>query len=212
MAFTTLTLGLTLTIPTNGTKNWGTTLKTTTWTKISNHNHTGSGDGNQMVTGSYTNDSVTDPKIRLTNAGWLRSRNQAGSADVNLIRLNTSNEIELGASTFNFTGQWVGKLAATVSPVGTTQTLDFLNGNAQKIDLSGASGDVTLTFSNSKAGGKYLLLITQGGTFRDLVFPAAVKWPQGQVPILSQDSGAIDKIEFFYDGTNYYGDWELNYA
>ena len=63
MAFTTLSLGLTLTIPTNGTRNWGTTLFNTTWTKISQHQHTGSGDGNKMVTASYTDYSVTTAKL-----------------------------------------------------------------------------------------------------------------------------------------------------
>lgn len=59
MAYTTLNLGLQLTIPTSGTRNWASTLYSTTWTKISQHRHTGSGDGNQMVTASYSNLSVT---------------------------------------------------------------------------------------------------------------------------------------------------------
>lgn len=63
MAFTTLSLGLTLTIPTNGTRNWGTTMFNTTWTKISQHNHTGGGDGNQMVTSSYADGSITSIKL-----------------------------------------------------------------------------------------------------------------------------------------------------
>jgi hypothetical protein len=63
MAFTQLSLGLTLTIPTAGTKNWAATLQSTTWTKISQHNHTGSGDGNQMITASYADYSVTTAKL-----------------------------------------------------------------------------------------------------------------------------------------------------
>lgn len=40
---------------------------------------------------------VDGAAIRLANAQWLRARNAANTADVNLARLNTSNQIELGA-------------------------------------------------------------------------------------------------------------------
>lgn len=43
------------------------------------------------------NDQVADEKIRLDNDSALRSRNAAGTADVNLIKANVANEAELGA-------------------------------------------------------------------------------------------------------------------
>jgi hypothetical protein len=172
MAYQTLALGLTLTIPTSGTKNWGQTLFSTTWTKISQHKHTGSGDGNQLDTSSYSANSVTGD-ILAKNIFFAQALN---------------------------------------SPAGTTQTIDFDTGNIQKLDLSGASGDVTLTFSNPATGGIYILCPIQGAVARSLVFPGNVKWPQGQAPILSTSNGAFDKITFYFDGTNFYGDWELNYS
>lgn len=171
MAYQTLALGLTLTIPTNGSKNWGTTLFNTTWTKISQHKHTGSGDGNQLITSSFTPNCVT---------GDVLSKNI-------------------------FFHQYL------MSPIVTTQTVDFNNGNIQKLDLSGAIGDITLTFNNASAGGIYLLCPMQGAVPTNLIFPANVKWPQGQAPILSTHNGAFDKITLYFDGTNFYGDWELNY-
>ena len=174
MAYQTLTLGLTLTIPTNGTKNWGTTLYNTTWTKISLHKHTGSGDGNQMITGSYTDYSVTGVKL---------SKNI-----------------------------YFNQYATILTPVGTTQTVDWANGNIQKLNLGSASGNVTLTLSNPAAGATYEMYITQGATPRTLVWPAGVKWPQGVAPILSTPNGSIDKVRLYYDGTNYYGDWEVLYS
>lgn len=165
MAFTTLSLGLTLTIPTNGTQNWGTTLFNTTWTKISNHNHTASGDGNQMVTASYSNNSITTAKL---------------SANIGVTQ------------------------ASTLTPVGTTETLNFNLGNVQVIDLGSASGDVTLTLSNSATGSTYLIFTIQGATPRDLIWPASVKWPQGQKLILSQTDDARDYVKMYFDGTNHY--------
>jgi hypothetical protein len=205
MAFTTLSLGLTLTIPTNGTKNWGTTLLNTTWTKISNHKHTGSGDGNQLVTASYAADSVTDAKLRLANAGWLRARNAAGSADKNLIRLNASDQGEIGVL--------VGQLqkAAALAPAGNTQSIEWKDGNIQTLDLGSASGDVTLTLLNPVQGARLRLHVIQGATPRDVIWPAAVKWPGGQKLILSQTNDAVDVVELYWDGTNYFGTWEVDF-
>lgn len=174
MPFTTLSLGLTLTIPTSGTKNWGPTLLNTTWTKISQHNHTGSGDGQKMITSSYTDNSVTVAKL-AKNAGLFQ-------------------------------------FATTLAPAGTTQTVDWSNGSIQKISLASATGDVTLTLSNPAQGVTYRLFSIQGATPRDLIWPASVLWANGQKPILSQANGAVDIIQLYYDGTNYYGDWDLAYA
>jgi hypothetical protein len=174
MPFTTLNLGLSLTIPTSGTTNWGPTLYNTTWTKISNHNHTGSGDGNKMVTASYTDYSVTKDKL-AKNAGLFHY----GTPSV---------------------------------PAGTTQTIDFVDGSTQVLDLGAATGDVTLTLSNPVAGVEYKLFVIQGATARDIIWPASVKWANGQKPILSQDNDAVDKVKLYFDGTNYYGDWDLSYS
>ncbi len=174
MGFSTLSLGLTLTIPTNGTKNWGTTLFTTTWTKISQHQHTGSGDGKQMITGSYSDFSITRDKL---------SKN-------------------IGKTQY----------ATILTPAGTTQTVDWDNGNNQKLTLASASGGVTLTLSNPVQGARYRLQVVQGATARELTWPASVKWANGQAPILSTGSGEIDVIDLYWDGTNYFGDWNVAYA
>ena len=63
MAFTQLTLGLTLTIPTNGTRSWGTTLKNTTWSRISAHDHSGSGNGNPLSAGAIQAGAITSVKL-----------------------------------------------------------------------------------------------------------------------------------------------------
>lgn len=174
MPYEELDLGIKLTLPTTGTSNWGTKLKTSTWTKISEHRHTGSGDGAQLVTNSYANLSVTSAKL--------------------------AKNIALG-------------VAATLTPIGTTQTIDFDLGNIQTLDLSSATGDVDITLSNPQAGGLYKIWVIQGAVFRDLNFPVgAVKWPQGQKPILTQSNGAVDLIELYYTGSGYRGQWEVDWG
>jgi len=173
MPFTSLSLGLTLTIPTNGTKNWGTTLKNTTWTKISQHAHTGGGDGNTIPTSGLTDYAVTTIKL-AKNYGYTE--------------------------------------AAALTPAGTTETIDFNNGNVQNLDVGSASGDVTLTLSNPAQGSIYWIWITQGATARNIIWPGSVKWPQGQEPILSVLTGQVDLVKLYYTGTEYRGTWELDFS
>lgn len=101
---------------------------------------------------------------------------------------------------------------STLTPVGTTQTVNWGNGNFQRLDLSSAAGVVTLTLSSPSTGpSRYTMFIYQGAIPRELVWPSSVKWPQGQAPILSTTNGAIDKVELLWDGTNYFGDWNNDY-
>ena len=174
MAYTQITLGLTLTIPTSGTRNWGNTLKNTTWTKISQHDHTGGGNGAQLGNGSFADFTLDPVKLRKNFR----------------IYQNTS----------------------TLTPAGTAQTIDWDAGSVEKMTLASASGTVSITLSNPLAGGIYKLFIIQGATPRTVTWPASVKWPQGQAPILSTANGSIDIIELYYDGTNYFGEWNLAWS
>jgi hypothetical protein len=171
MAFEILAGGLNLVIPTNGTTNWGTQLKNSTWQKINDHRHTGSGDGDQIPTAGIADGAVTAAKL-ATNLG--------------------------------------GNIAATKTPTGTTETIDWDDGNIAPLDLSSATGDVTLTLSDPVAGATYKMLITQGGTARLITWPAAVLWPQGEEPSQYMEINTVNSIELLYDGTNYYGSWELD--
>lgn len=172
MPFETLNLGINLTLPTQGTTNWGATLKNTTWTKISSHDHTGSGNGSKLNTSSLNDYQITTQKL---------SKNYGHTQ------------------------------AATVTPAGITATLDLNLGNVQKLDLGSAVGNVTVTLSNMAQGCEYLILIVQGATPRDIVWPASVKWPQAQAILLSQTAGAVDFVKGYFDGTNLLVlHWDLN--
>jgi hypothetical protein len=183
MPYESLNLGINLTLPTPGTSNWGPTLKGTTWTRISQHSHTGSGDGNLIGTPGLQNGAVTTAKIA------------ANAVTSDKLALNIAQSV-----------------AAPLVPAGTTQTIDFNLGTVQTLDLSSATGDVTLTLSNPAVGGFYTLWVIQGAIFRDLIFPASVKWPQAQAPILTQATGAIDQVILYWNGTNYLADWQVNWG
>lgn len=63
MGYQTITQGLTLTVPTTSTKNWGQQLLTGAWNQISAHDHTGGGNGAQLTSASIA------PNFGLTQAG-----------------------------------------------------------------------------------------------------------------------------------------------
>lgn len=56
-----------------------------------------------ITTVKILNDNVTDTKIRLANNASLRGRNNAGSGDISIIKVNTSDKPEFGAAP-NFGG------------------------------------------------------------------------------------------------------------
>lgn len=92
---------------------------------------------------------------------------------------------------------------------GTALTIDFTNGSSQKITMT---GNCTLTITNPQAGGSYVLRLVQDATgSRTMTWPAAVKWSGGTAPTLTITAAKIDIINLYYDGTNYYGSYSLNY-
>jgi len=174
MPFKQITLGLTLTIPTNGTRNWGNIVEKSAWEIISGHRHTAAGDGLQMITDSYANLSVTSAKL-ATN-------------------INSN------------------KQAATLTPAGTTQTIDWNLGNKQILDLSSATGDVTLTLNNPQTAGQYRIKVIQGGTKRGLIWPAVVKFPGAFNPTDAHVINTDNIINLDFDGTNYYVIWDVDFS
>lgn len=104
--------GLTVTVPSVGSRNWGTTFKNSFATPISAHDHTGGGKGLQISTNALATNAVTDAKIRLTNNGYLKARNAANSGDINIVKVNASDAIEF-ASVPN-----IGVPPGVISPYG----------------------------------------------------------------------------------------------
>jgi hypothetical protein len=143
----TLSSGLTLTIPTIGEQNWSTTIKTSCFSVISAHDHTGSGNGVQISTNAIATDAVTSAKIRLTNNSSLRARNAANNADVNILKLNASDQIEFGTNDLSW-GTW----SPTVSGNGTISISNTVANLAQYVrigDLVIAQFDITFDISGA---------------------------------------------------------------
>jgi hypothetical protein len=97
MAFITLgsSSELQIVVPTVGSTNWGDTMRTDTFLKIAQHQHTGAADGAQLGTGSIATDAITGAKIRLDNDEYLKARNAADSANISILKVDTNDELYL---------------------------------------------------------------------------------------------------------------------
>ena len=202
MASESLNLGLSLTIPTNGTRNWATLIKNGAWIPISQHAHTGSGDGNPIGSAGIAADAITGAKIRLDNDEWLRARNAADSGDINILKVDADDNLQFGAN--------IAKTQQTLTPVGTSQDVDFDLGDKVILDLSSASGDVTVNLLNEATGADYRIKVVQGGTLRTITWPANVKWPGGEEPSQYMSINSDNVVYLDFDGTDFIASWELN--
>lgn len=94
---------------------------------------------------------------------------------------------------------------------GAADTIDFSAGMQHTSTLNAAT--CTYTFSNPLTGAPpYLLVVVQDGTGGRLVsWPVTIKWKGNAAPTLSTDPNAVDVCRFLWNGTNYYGECDLNF-
>lgn len=109
----------------------------------------------------------------------------------------TNKTVEAGTFTNGYTEEVV------TANTSTAYTIDLANGSVQILTLT---GNCTFTFPTATAGKSFTLLLRQDGTgSRTVTWPAAVKWPGGTAPTITNTASRQDKYIFTADGTNWYG-------
>lgn len=88
----------------------------------------------------------------------------------------------------------------TTTNLSGSQTYDLSAGNTVEITLT---GNLTLNFSNAKAGFIYTFVLIQGGSGSyTITWNSAFKFNAGTAPTLSTAVGSVDTITFYHNGTN----------
>lgn len=90
---------------------------------------------------------------------------------------------------------------ANAGDSGTSKTLDWNDGNLQRLRLT---GNVTLTLNNPVTGASYFLELLQDATGgRTVTWPSTVKWEGGSAPTLTTTANRKDCVVLFWNGSNY---------
>lgn len=113
-------------------------------------------------------------------------------------------------------GSSAGATPNTETPTGTTETIDWNNGNYQILDLETATGDVTLTLSNPVVGFGYFIEIRQDSTTPlDVIFPSSVKFAGETAPYtldVSTGANAVDAVSLAWNGSEYIASFSQNHG
>lgn len=108
------------------------------------------------------------------------------------------------------TGQYYSPEVTDTVAAGAA-TIDWDTGTEHYLSLT---ANTTLTFSNPKAGGRYVLILQQDGTgSRTVTWPASVLWPSGTAPTMTATASKSDLFTFLYSGVlgKYIGNAALNF-
>jgi len=145
----------------------------------------------QIVTKFIGNDQVNDLKARLRNNNFLRGRNAANSADINVIKINASDVAEMGG-VLDFAGFKARNVVVEFDNLATdpgtaaagdvyyntgTNVLRFYNGTVWA-DLAGGGGGANVTLSN---------LTSPTAINEDLIFDGGSQLKTKDVAGLSND-------------------------
>ena len=142
MPFITLTGGLTLKVPTRGTEDWDTEFLDNFATPLSNHTHTGSGDGNQLGSGSLVDNAVSDLKMRLRNNQYFRARDVLGTGDINVLKVKTDDTIEFPVIA-EFLENITFQKKAIVDDIQNKTKFTMTNNQSSAADITGFIFDTT---------------------------------------------------------------------
>jgi hypothetical protein len=87
---------------------------------------------------------------------------------------------------------------------GAAPAVDWSQGSVQSITLNAAT--VTPTFVNPPGGCNLTLVATQDGVGgRAVTWPGSVTWIGGTPPVLLAGAGQTTLVNFYFDGTTYFG-------
>lgn len=92
---------------------------------------------------------------------------------------------------------------------GTAKTIDWRNGNHQKVLMT---DNCTFTFTNPTRPCMLSLKLTQDGSGGRTITLPSIKWVGASVPSFSTAIDSIDILSLYFDGSVYYGQAGINFA
>jgi hypothetical protein len=167
-----------------------------------------------MVANDQAYDSHASQGLLLDNNKSFAGKTTA-VANRNLIKMNSSDNIEIGDSDLTGEVQMTKNVVKTIQVYqdivtatdGSTVTFDLSNGNVQKVTLG---GNRILAISNAKVGQSFILRLIQDGTgSRTVTWFSTINWDNGTVPTLTTTGGKTDVFGFLVTASGTYDGYVL---
>lgn len=100
----------------------------------------------------------------------------------------------------------VGFTEVQVAANASTATIDWRNGNKQRVIFNSNSANLTFSFTNPTDSAELFLLIQcqQDSTGTTYTFPNTVNWSQSVQQTFTKTTGSVDIIYMFYHNGIYY--------
>lgn len=139
--------------------------------------------------------SARTPDAALLRDGSLAMLGALAMADFNITAAKT---VTFGA-------------APDAQTTGGAVTIDWSAGQKHTLTLS--SNATSVAFTAPPGIGNFMLVIKQSGAANFTVagWAASVKWPGGTAPVITTGSGKVDVLSFYWDGTDYWGQYAQNF-
>lgn len=155
------------------------------------------------VFSSPTDGVSTSGVINIPNNQWISSRNASNNGDINLIRLNTNNEIAIGTRISGIETYSGNTLTAINSGLGVRRTASITEAGWYRIAVN---GDVVNKTGGNRASAKFILIDRTSGQHSTAYIYASVHFGQQPTLTLLQRSkysgtGRITRVRLSKGGT-----------
>lgn len=171
---------------------------------------------NDLIWGDNVLFTVNEANLTLTNLGGTLSvaKGGTGATDASTARTNLG-AASTGANSFSGTQDLNNNNLTEVKSIlfnseiddGNSGAADTIDWSAGPLHKSTLTGNVTYTFAAPSGIGKLQIKLVQDGTGGKTVTWPSVTWVNsgGTAPTIRSAAGAITFVNFYYDGTTYYG-------
>jgi hypothetical protein len=171
-------------------------------------------DGTTLNIPQYSSGSQNISNTNLTqtaNRTYAMSTYALTFTGTSSISMQNSNGLVVSGNIISNSQSYAAK--NSISNQNTSFTVDFNDGNVQQVNLTNASGNVIISFTNIRAGARYTIITTRlgyEGAFGTYSFNS-VLWPNDVTPVnVPTGSGLYNMYEFVATTTSASG--MLGYA
>lgn len=164
---------------------------------------TSQGNGSPAIWSSAGSQNISNTNLTQTaNRTYAMSTYALTFTGTSSISMQNSNGLVVNGNIISNSQSYAAK--NSISNQNTSFTVDFNDGNVQQVNLTNASGNVIISFTNIRAGARYTIITTRlgyEGSFGTYSFNS-VLWPNDVTPANVPTGGGIYNMYEFVATTS----------